>query len=344
MTIGKTRSGGRCIELTGVGAPNEVMRVAQRPVPEPGPDEIAIAVQAAGVAFADVKMRHGIYPGAPAFPFVPGYDFSGMVTEAGRDVGGFAPGDRVAGLSFTGSYAEHTALPPRYVAKVPDGVRDDHATALVLNYVTAYQMLERTAKVRDGATILVHGGGGGVGTALLDLARTRGLTAYATASAGKHDLVRRYEGMPIDYRAEEFVDVLREAGGADAVFDHVGGKHLLRSRRAAKRGGTVVGYGFAGAVGATNEKRFVRSTFLTFARMKLTPGPAARFYAIGDPPFSHRRHIAGDLSDLLRLLADGALEPHIDCTLGLADATQAHERLEAGEASGKIVLLPSGGA
>ena len=333
-----TRAGGRCVELTGVGTPDDAMRVVQRPVPEPGPDEIGVAVRAAGVAFAEVKMRRGIYPGAPAFPFVPGYDFAGTVTDVGRNVEGFAVGDRVAGLSFTGSYAERVVLRPRYVAKVPHGVPDDRAAALVLNYVTAHQMLARTAKVRDGSMILVHGGGGGVGTALLDLARHRGLTAYATASAGKHDLVRRYGGVPIDYRSEDFVERMKAAGGADAVFDHVGGRHLLRSRAAAKRGGTVVGYGFAGAVGEEDERAIVRSTFLTFARMKLTPGIAARFYAIGDPPFSHRRHIRSDLERLLGLLATGEIEPHVGCVLPLADAARAHAMLEAKCAMGKIVL------
>ncbi|KIT15043.1 medium chain dehydrogenase/reductase family protein [Jannaschia aquimarina] len=342
MAMLRVRSGGRCVELTGIGAPDDALRVVNRPVPEPAAGEIVVDVEAAGVAFADVKMRHGIYPGAPSFPFVPGYDFAGIVRAAGADVTGFAVGDPVAGLSSVGSYAQTIALDPRYVARRPPGTDPAAAAAIVLNYVTALQMLERVAKVREGQTILVHGGGGGVGTALLDLTRSMGLRAFATASAGKHDLVRRYGGLPIDYRTDDFVAVLRDHGGADAVFDHLGGDHVLRSRSAAKRKGCVVGYGFAAAVGGADERAAVRRTLAAFARMWVTPGPRARFYAIMTPPFSLRRHIAGDLRILLDKLARGAITPHVGLKLPLEAAAEAHERLEAGTVSGKIVLTPGG--
>ena len=332
-----TRSGGRCVELVGEGAPDAAMRMAERPAPEAAPGTVAIRVRAAGVAFADVKMRHGIYPGAPPFPFVPGYDVAGEVVAGA----GFAPGERVAALTFTGGYAEHVAVDARRVARMPArmpaGAGFADATACVLNYVTAWQMIERVARVPDGATILVHGGGGGAGTALLDLARRRGLRAFATASAGKHDLVRRYGGLPIDYRAADFVPVLRDAGGADAVFDHVGGGHLLRSAQAAKRGGTVVGYGFAGGV---SDRAVVRDTYAAFARLLLRPGLRARFYGILSPPFSQRRHIQGDLERVLALLGAGAITPHVGARLPLDRAAEAHAMLEAGQSEGKIVLEP----
>lgn len=331
--MGSTRSGGRCIELTGTGAPDDALRVAERAPPTAGRGEVAIRVRAAGVAFADVKMRHGIYPGAPPFPFVPGYDIAGEVI--GGD--GFAPGMQVAALTFTGGYAERVVVDAGRVARMPDGAGYAEAAACVLNYVTAWQMLERVARVADGATVLVHGGGGGVGTALLDLARRRGLRAFATASTGKHPLVRRYGGHPIDYREQDFPTVLREFGGADAVFDHVGGAHLLRSAEAAKRGGTVVGYGFAGGV---SDRAVVRDTYAAFARLLLRPGIGARFYAILSPPFSHRRHIRADMERVLGLLGDGAVAPHVGARMPLDRAAEAHAALEAGRAEGKIVLEP----
>lgn len=338
MTTNPTvRSGGRCVELIDAGGPEQLV-VRERDVPVPGANEIGVRVEAAGVAFADVKMRHGIYPGAPAFPFVPGYDFAGTVTGVGERVEGFAVGDRVAGLSHVGAYAEHIAIEPLYVALIGPHIDATAASALVLNYVTAWQMLERVARVPDGGTILVHGGAGGVGTALLELARARGLRALATASAGKHDLVRELGGEPIDYRTEDFVERTRAIGGADAVFDHMGGDHLWRSRGAVKRGGTVVGYGFAGAVGSEQAKRVVRRTYFAFARMALTPGVRARFYAILTPPFAHAKHIAGDLQRLVRVLDEGTIAPRIGATMPLEQAPEAHTMLEGARTTGKIVL------
>ncbi|MEO0938082.1 MAG: medium chain dehydrogenase/reductase family protein [Pseudomonadota bacterium] len=331
------RSGGRCVELTGTGGPDRLC-VAQRPVPRPGPGEVALRVEAAGVAFADVKMRHGIYPGAPAFPFVPGYDVAGTVTEVGPGVSGLAVGDRVAGLSFVGGYAQHVALEARYVARISADVDAAQAAALVLNYVTAWQMLERVAKVPAGGSILVHGGAGGVGTALLELARARGVRALATASAGKHALVRELGGDPIDYRTEDFVTRAREIGGVDAVFDHVGGWHLWRSRKAAKPGGTVVGYGFAGAVGAASEAQVVRQTYMAFAACKLAPGPKARFYAILTRPFDQSVHISADLKHLAQMLDEGRLAPRIGARFPLDQAGEAHALMEASGTTGKIVL------
>ena len=329
------RSGGRVVRMVGTGTPEEAFEIGEAPEPQPAPGEIVVRVAASGVAFADVKMRHGIYPGMPSFPFVPGYDFAGTVEGIGEGVSEFRSGQAVAGLSFVGSHAEVIALEPRYVAAMPNGTDPVKAAALVLNYVTAYQMIERVARVPGGGTVLVHGGGGGMGTALLDLARHRGFRAFATASRGKHDLVRRYGGEPIDYRTEDFVARMAAEGGADAVFDPIGGDHLSRSRAAAKRRGTVVGYGFAGAV---DDKAIVRRTYVTFARMLLTPGPRARFYGILNPPFSRRRYIRADLETLLGMLAEGAIDPHVGATLPLRDAARAHAMLEAREATGKIVL------
>lgn len=338
MTANPTvRSGGRCVELVGAAGPERLV-VRERDVPVPAPNEIAVRVEAAGVAFADVKMRHGIYPGAPAFPFVPGYDFAGTVTGVGERAEGFAVGDRVAGLSHVGAYAEHIAIEPLYVAPIGADTDAVAASALVLNYVTAWQMLERVARVPDEGTILIHGGAGGVGTALLELARARGLRALATASAGKHDLVRELGGEPIDYRTEDFVERARAIGGVDAVFDHMGSDHLWRSRGAAQRGGTVVGYGFAGAVGDEDAKRVVRRTYLAFARMVLTPGVRARFYAILTPPFAHAGHIASDLQRLVRMLDEGTIAPRVGATLPFDQAPEAHAMLEGARTTGKVVL------
>ena len=187
----------RQVLLTGVGGP-EVLEVVERDAPEPGRGEVRVRVLAAGVAFADVLMRHGKYPGAPKIPFTPGYDLVGEVEKLGEGVGGVTVGQRVAALTQVGSYAQRVVVAAEELVPVPDGVDPAEAVALVLNYVTAYQMLHRVAEVRPGERILVHGAAGGVGTALLDLGRLGGLEAYGTASAAKHDAVRRFRATPID--------------------------------------------------------------------------------------------------------------------------------------------------
>ena len=162
--------------LTGVGGP-EVLEVVERDAPEPGPGEVRVKVLAAGVAFADVLMRHGKYPGVPSPPFTPGYDLVGEVEKLGTGVEGVALGQRVAALTQIGAYAQRVVVGVGEMVPVPVGVDPVEAVSLVLNYVTAYQMLRRVAGARGGERILIHGAAGGVGTALLQLGQVEGLEA-----------------------------------------------------------------------------------------------------------------------------------------------------------------------
>jgi len=329
-------SGGTCVELTGIGGP-EMLQVVDKPEPLPAAGEIRVRIKAAGVAFADVKMRHGIYPGAPSSPFVPGYDFAGVVDAVGSRVKDYAVGDHVAGLSQTGSYATYLTLKPRHVAKMPKSVDFAPAAASVLNYITAYQLINRCARAKAGQTVLVHGGAGGVGTALLDLLRGMNIKVYATASKAKHDLVRSYGAEPIDYQAQDFVKVIKKAcGHVDAVFDHVGGDHLWASRKVLSWRGILVCYGFAGAVKDGHDAAI--ATLTRIMAIKALPGPRATFYGILSPGFSFESHIAADLGHVLRLLGDGSITPHIGMELPLTETAQAHQVLEDAGATGKIVL------
>src|SRR5215208_3822924 len=167
--------------LTRKGGP-EVLEIVEREVPEPGPGEARVRVLAAGVAFADVMMRRGLYPGVPDFPFTPGYDLVGEVEDLGPGVSGVAVGQRVAALAQVGAHAQYVALPAGELVPVPAGVDAAEAASLPVNYVTAYQMLFRVAKVKPGERILVHGAAGGVGTALLQLGGLQGLGGEARPS------------------------------------------------------------------------------------------------------------------------------------------------------------------
>ncbi len=199
-------------------------------------------------------------------------------------------------------------------------------------------MIDRSAYVVAGKTVLIHGGGGGVGTALLDLGRVRGIRTIATASTVKHLLVTSYGGEPIDYRSCDFVQKVRTmVGGVDAVFDHLGGAHLWRSRSALRSNGILVGYGFADAA-KNGQSQVVRETFAAILEMQALAGTSATFYAILSERYGFMEHIASDLGRIMTMLERGQIRPHIGSVMPLAAASDAHALLEAGESSGKVVL------
>src|SRR5262252_811672 len=162
------------ISVTHYGGPDE-LRVVEEECPEPKRGEVRVRVLAAGVALPDVMMREGIHPETPRLPFTPGWDLVGAVDRLGAGVSGIEPGQIVAALPIHGAYAEFICLPPRELVPVPSGLDPAEGVSLVLNYITAYQMLHRSARVKPGQRVLIHGASGGVGTALLQLGRLGGL-------------------------------------------------------------------------------------------------------------------------------------------------------------------------
>ena len=221
-------------------------------------------------------------------------------------------------------------------AKAPEGLDPIGGAAIPLNYLAAFQMHERLGRAPSGGAILIHGGAGGVGTALLDLVKGQDLAVYATASAGKHELIRSYGATPIDYRTTSFVEVLNRAGGADAVYDHIAGKHIAESAKATKRGGRVVIFGFMAAV-KEGRKALVRSVW-EIAKLKLGMRVRPRFYAILTPMFNQKEHIAEDLEMLAARCATGELKPNVGKVMRLDDIVHAHRLLETSAITGKIVL------
>src|SRR5262245_40619283 len=232
------------IIVTHYGGPEE-LRVVGEECPEPQEGEVRVKVLAAGVSLPDLMMREGMHPETPRLPFTPGWDLVGVVDRLGDGVSGIEPGQSVAALPITGAYAEFVCLPPRELVPVPPGSDAAEAVSLVLNYVTAYQMLHRSAKLRRGQRVLVHGAAGGVGTALLQLGRLAGLEMYGTCSSRGASTVADLRAVPIDYRRLDFVSETRRltGEGADVVFDGIGGSHIWRSRSALRPGGAVVAYG-----------------------------------------------------------------------------------------------------
>lgn len=331
----------RRVRVTRFGGP-ETVEIGEGDLGDPGPGEVQLRVLASGVAFGDVMKRRGLVPGLKP-PFTPGYDLAGEVVRAGPGATRFRPGDRVCGFVMNGGNVEAANLPERLLVPIPAAVGAEAAAALVLDGVSAWQLLHRAAKVRPGERLLVHGGGGGVGTLLLQLSRAHGAVAYATASASKHDLVRSYGATPIDYRKEDFVEAVRRLSpdGVDAVLDPVGGAHLGRSWRVLRRGGRLVSYGASSAIGR-GRAGFV-PTLLRIASYKLLPrGRSASFYGIGGRLGREDPTVREDLARVLDLASRGLLVPLIGERVPFSEARRAHETKERGGPPGKLLLVTAG--
>jgi NADPH2:quinone reductase len=224
----------------------EVLQIQEENLPEPGLGEARVRILATGVSYADLLMREGVHPETPRPPYTLGWDLIGVVDKPGVDVFGLEPGQMVAALSVRGAYAEYICLPQEELVPVPEGLDPAEALVVVFNYVTAYQMMRRSARVRPGQRALIHGAAGGIGTALLQLGRLVDLEMYGTAAARDREPVSGLGATPIDYRHADFVrEVLRLTGdGVDVVFDGIGGtRHLWRSFETLRSGGKVVAYG-----------------------------------------------------------------------------------------------------
>jgi NADPH2:quinone reductase len=193
------------VVITAQGGP-EVLKLVEDDLPIPGPGQVRVRNLASGVAYADVLMRHGLYPKTPPFPFAPGYDIVGEIDALGEGAQDLAIGQHVAALTMIGGYAQFTVVPAAHLVPVPANLDPAEAVSLVLNYVTAYQMLHRATQLRQGQSFLVHGAAGGVGTAALQLGKIAVLKMFGTASKAKHPLVSSLGATPIDYRSENFVD------------------------------------------------------------------------------------------------------------------------------------------
>src|SRR5512133_3315985 len=224
---------------------SDALRVVEEACPEPKDGEVRVRVLAAGVSLPDIMAREGVHPETPRLPFTPGWDLVGVVDRLGDGVTGIEPGQIVAALPISGAYAEFVCLPQRELVPVPSGLDPAEAVSLVLNYITAYQMLHRSAKIRPGQRVLIHGAAGGVGTALLQLGRLAGLEMYGTCSSRGALAVSELGGAPIDYEHQDFVEEIRRLTneGVDVVFDSIGGTHVWRSRKALRAGGMIVAYG-----------------------------------------------------------------------------------------------------
>ncbi len=338
------------ILVTHYGGP-DALQVVEEECPEPKSGEVRVRVLAAGVSLPDIMAREGIHPETPLVPFTPGWDLVGVVDRLGDGVTGIERGQTVAAMPISGAYAEFVCLPQRELVPVPSGLDAAEAVSLVLNYITAYQMLHRSAKVKPGQGVLIHGASGGVGTALLQLGSLAGLTMYGTGSAQASSVISDLGGVPIDYRGQDFVaEVRRVAGGVDVVFDGIGGTHIWRSRKALRPGGKVVAYGLtsslrggrlaSGGGGGRHRFREIAIFGLYIGAALLLPGRKRVVpYSIQTLKRFKPALFQQDLSALFELLKEKKIKPLVAERLPLQEARHAHELLGKGGIIGKIVLV-----
>lgn len=331
-----------------LGGP-EVLETLEEEVPEPGRGDARVRVFAAGVSLADLLMREGVHPEKTILPFTPGWDVVGVVEKVGADALQVKVGQMVAALPIHGGYAQHICLPQSELIPVPDGLDPAEAVSLVLNYITAYQMMHRLAHASSGQRILVDGAAGGVGSALLQLGRLAGLQMYGTASPANHRIVSDLGATPIDYKTTDFVDEIRRltGDGVDVVFDGVGETHVWRSFQALRPGGRVIVYGFTSSLRTGRLAPGLRYRFRGFARPMwyalralVSPGRCRILpYSIQNLKRWKPAWFREDFSTLLNLLRDGKIKPMIAERIPLREARRAHEMLGQGSVKGKVVLI-----
>ena len=331
------------IEISHFGGPENLLLV-EDDLREPGPNEVRVKVLSAGVSFADLLMRQGVHPESwnlGRTPFTPGWDIVGVVDKLGNKVSTWHVGQIVTTLPVVGGYSEYIFISSNDLVAVPVGLDPAEVVSLVLNYITAYQMLHRCAHIKSGESILINGGAaGGVGTALLQLGKLVNLDKmFGTASAEKHGIVSHLGGIPIDYKS---VDVNQEiikltshnytVPGVDVVFDGIGGKSFKSSYEILRSGGRLVAYGGTPTADlgewlmmftmnvVSDKKKFILYSIQTLKR--------------ANPTWFHE-----DLVLLLDLLKQGKIKPIVGARLPLDQAAKAHDLLASGSVKGKIVLI-----
>jgi NADPH:quinone reductase-like Zn-dependent oxidoreductase len=338
----------RGVVITRHGPPS-VLAVKELPDPVAGPNQIRISVHAAGLNFAEVSARQGLYPDAPKPPCVGGYEAAGIVDQVGAASSNLKVGDRVVAMSRFGAHADKLAVDEALVLRMPEKMSFAEGAAIPVNYLTAHHMLFQIGTVHPGASILIHMAAGGVGTAALQLLRTvPKLTIFGTASASKHEYLRALGCThPIDYHQLDYVEEVKRltsGRGVDIVLDALGGPEWKKSYDLLAPGGRLVAFGFANA-----QKGSTRSLLHVVAQAVRIP----RFSPLA--MLDHNRGVQGvnmghlwNESSMLRpqlerisaLYQEGVVKPHIHAEVPFSKAREAHEMIEQRKNLGKVVLVP----
>ncbi len=312
------------------------LAMVESDIGEPAAGEVQVAVEYSIVSGSDVSMRRGLYPFQKKAPLTPGYSIVGKVRLNGQGSSKFKVGERVACLSKYEGQAELINLPERFLVPVPEGADPKIAVTLILDWMTAYEMLERSAKVQAGQRIFVHGLSGGVGSALLALGKLRGAKVFGTASESKHEELRKLGTTPFTYTDKNWIGAMQQLGGVDAVFDPLGYQSFDESYSILKKGGIVVGYGFNLRGLTTAAPASVVLPMIQFLSKNVLFWNNKRTTFFGITRTAD--YFAADLALLFEWLKAGRISVPVKGVFKLADIQQAHREYAKSSGMGSIII------
>jgi NADPH:quinone reductase-like Zn-dependent oxidoreductase len=330
--------------------PPEVLEWREVPDPKPRSGQVLIRVKTVGINFADLLARLGVYSGTPKPPFVPGLELAGVIEEAGASpTSALKPGDRVVALSRFNAYAEQVAVNAEQAFPIPAAMSFEHAAAIPVNYLTAWQAMFEMGNLRRGDRILITSAAGGVGVAAVQLARARGLVTFGTAGPSKQEFLRQMGvDHPIDYTRENFVDVVRRVApeGIEMALDAVGGRSYAESYKCLGPMGRLVVYGFSTVVGANGKLNYLRGgkEMLQTPRFHPLKLIDANIAVIGVHMGRLGRKsgiMKEQLEEIFSMYQSEQVKPVVGKTFPLAEAATAHRYIHERKNIGKVVLLVS---
>jgi NADPH:quinone reductase-like Zn-dependent oxidoreductase len=337
----------RQIVTTGTGG-IDVLKVHEKPDPQPQAGEVVIKVRAAGLNFADILSRQGLYPDSPPKPCVMGYEVSGVIESVGEGVNASFVGKSVAAMTRFGGQSEMVAVKANQVFDKPADLTFEQAAAIPVNYLTAYALLVVMGSLHLGESVLIHNAGGGVGLAAIDIAKKIGAVTYGTASPSKHKfLAERGLDHAIDYRGQDWVPALMQltnGRGVDLIIDPIGGPHWKKSFEALRHTGRLGMFGVstASANGLTGKLKLLKAAIQTpfFHPFRLFNKNRGVFGLNLGHMWHEPEKIALWMRDILGGVEAGWVRPYVDQAFSFADVGKAHQYLEQRKNIGKVVLVP----
>ena len=326
----------------------DVLRVEEKPDPKPGPGEILVDVRAAGLNFADILARQGLYPDGPKKPCVMGYEVAGVISAVGQDVDGSIVGTEVLAMTRFGGQSDKVVVREKQLFEKPASLSFAEAAAVPVNYLTAWALLVVMGGLRKEESVLIHNAGGGVGLAALDIAKHIGARTYGTASPGKHEFLRgRGLDHPIDYRNQDWLPELKKltnGRGVELVIDPIGGGHWKKSFAALRHTGRLgmFGVSVASANGLAGKLKMVKAAF---QMPRFNPiGLINKNRGVFGLNLGHMWHEPEKVEEwveaIVRGIEEGWIKPHVDKTFPFAQAADAHTYMESRKNIGKVVLVP----
>ncbi len=336
----------RQVWITKAGPP-EVLQVREAPDPEPGPGEVRVRVKAAGINFADLMARVGLYPDAPKVPCVVGYEVAGVVDRVGVGVTSASEGDRVFAMPKFGGYTDTLVVPAGQAFAMPKNMSFEAAAAMPVAYLTAYNMMIYTGNLRRGARVLVHSAAGGVGLAALELARSRGAVVYGTASKGKHEFLREKGcAHPLDSAGDVYAESRALLGdkGFDLVLDPVGGESWKKAYAMLEKNGRLCCFGMSAAGSGKTRSLFTAAMALLsaprFSPMDLMDKNRTVTGCNMGHLFDRLEQLTEQFEALVAMADRGEISPYVDRSFSFEEAPLAHHYLHDRKAKGKVLLVP----